>query len=247
MSCDEVKALMNGYADGELNANDREVLSEHMGRCESCAAGLTAIERMRSLVKSGMNYYEAPAELRDQVRFAIRSAAYVEPRARTANWRVLGVVAAGLVLSAGIGTPVLMHRYDQKRAVSEELLSAHLRALAGRDLDVVSTDQHTVKPWFNGRVPFSPPVMDLKSEGFPLEGGRVDYAGGRPIAALVYRKALHRIDVFVWPASQGAAPEAIEQDGFHEISWTRGDFVFAAISDVNAAELNRFAGLLRSR
>jgi len=247
VNCGEVKSLLNGYADGEVKVKDREVLSDHIQRCEACSAALEEIRSIRGVVRQEMKYYEAPVELRDRVRFAIRSAVHVEPPAPRMNWRVLGAVAAALLVAASITTPVLMHRYDQRQALGEELLSAHLRSLLGRDLDVVSSDQHTVKPWFNGKLPFSPPVTDLKPEGFPLEGGRLDYASGRPVAALVYRRALHRIDVFVWPSSQGPAPAAAGRDGFHEISWTRGDFVFTAISDLNAAELNRFAGLLQTR
>src|SRR5581483_9029904 len=107
------------------------------------------------------------------------------------------------------------------------------------------TDQHTVKPWFNGRLPFSPPVTDLAAEGFPLLGGRLDYAGGHPVAALVYGRRLHRIDVFVWPAEGSAPPARFEREGYHEVSWSKGDFVFTAVSDLNAAELDSFAQLLQ--
>jgi anti-sigma factor RsiW len=132
--------------------------------------------------------------------------------------------------------------------VAEEFLSAHQRALIGRSVDVVSSDQHTVKPWFNGRLPFSPPVTDLRAEGFPLEGGRVDYAGERPIAALVYSRRLHRIDVFVSPSAGRKAPPAhFERDGFNELSWEKDHFLFTAVSDLNAAELAAFADLLQTR
>jgi anti-sigma factor RsiW len=114
-------------------------------------------------------------------------------------------------------------------------------------VDVVSTDQHTVKPWFNGKLVFSPPVADLAAEGFPLEGGRVDYVGGNPVAALVYRRRLHRIDVFVWPADGVTAPANFERNGFRELSWTKGGFRFTAISDLNSGELASFADLLKSR
>jgi anti-sigma factor RsiW len=111
--------------------------------------------------------------------------------------------------------------------------------------DVASTDQHTVKPWFNGKVTFSPPVVDLASEGFPLEGGRLDSLGARLIATLVYSRHLHRIDVFVWPANYQMPPAHFERDGYNEISWSKNDFAFAVVSDLNTAELNTFAGLLK--
>jgi anti-sigma factor RsiW len=129
--------------------------------------------------------------------------------------------------------------------VADELLSAHVRAMFGQSVDVVSSDQHTVKPWFNGKVPFSPPVVDLSSEGFPLEGGRLDSIGAHVIAALVYSRRLHRIDVFVWPADREKPPANFERDGYNAISWTRNDFVFTAVSDLNVAELSAFATLLK--
>src|SRR6202042_2358688 len=136
------------------------------------------------------------------------------------------------------GVPFLVNAHNQRQLVAEELLSAHQRALIGRSVDVVSSDQHTVKPWFNGKLPFSPPVTDLRSQGFPLEGGRVDYAGERPVAALVYSRRLHRIDVFIWPASgEKEPPERFERNGYSEISWAKDNFLFTAVADLNAAEI----------
>jgi anti-sigma factor RsiW len=129
--------------------------------------------------------------------------------------------------------------------VANELVSAHVRAMFSHTVDVVSSDQHTVKPWFNGKVTFSPPVVDLASEGFPLEGGRLDSVGARLIATLVYRRHLHRIDVFVWPAGRETPPEYFERDGYYEICWSKNAFVFAAVSDLNTPELNAFASLLK--
>jgi len=132
--------------------------------------------------------------------------------------------------------------------VAEELLSAHERALIGRSVDVISSDQHTVKPWFNGKLPFSPPVIDLALDGFPLKGGRVDYAGARPIAALVYGRRLHEIDVFVWPsAGESSPPSRFQRNGYNEITWEKDNFLFTAVSDLNEAELTAFTNLLRSR
>jgi anti-sigma factor RsiW len=145
-----------------------------------------------------------------------------------------------------VSAPFLVNARNQRQLVAEELLSAHQRALLGRSVDVVSSDQHTVKPWFNGKLPFSPPVADLRAEGFPLEGGRVDYAGDRPVAALVYSRRLHRIDVFVWPlGGQRRPPAYFQRNGYNEISWEKDDFLFSAVSDLNDAELAQFADLLR--
>jgi len=154
------------------------------------------------------------------------------------------------MLLAALGSaPLLVNVRNHRQAFAEEIVSAHQRALAGREMDVISTDRHTVKPWFNGKLPFSPPVADLSAEGFPLEGGRLDYIGGRPVAALVYHRRLHRIDVFVWP-SEGEQPATekpparFDRNGFHEISWTKNDFAFTCVSDLDPVELSALASLL---
>jgi anti-sigma factor RsiW len=115
--------------------------------------------------------------------------------------------------------------------------------------DVPSSENHTVKPWFAGKLDFSPPVVDLGAEGFPLVGGRLDYAAGRPVAALVYRRGKHLINLFVWPSASAheSAEAAGSRQGYNLLFWTRGQTTFWAISDVNAAELRRFAGLVRAR
>jgi anti-sigma factor RsiW len=194
-----------------------------------------------------MVYQEAPDMLRDRIRFALRGAEYVERAKPGPRWPVWSSAAAAIVLLGLISAPFLVNERNQRMLVAEQLLSAHQRALAGRAVDVVSTDQHTVKPWFNGKLVFSPPVADLAPEGFPLEGGRVDYVGGNPVAALVYRRRLHRIDVFVWPADGVTAPANFERNGFRELSWTKDGFRFTAISDLNSGELASFADLLKSR
>jgi anti-sigma factor RsiW len=150
------------------------------------------------------------------------------------------------LLFAALGSaPFLVNARNQRNALGEEIVSAHQRALAGHEMDVVSTDRHTVKPWFNGKLPFSPPVADHSAEGFPLEGGRLDYIRTRPVAALVYRRRLHRIDVFVWPADGETAPARFDRNGFHEISWTKDSFAFACVSDLDPAELTAFVNLLK--
>src|SRR6266566_5272603 len=222
MSCDEIKPLLNARLDDEIDPVHRADLDAHMKTCSSCAKDLEGLESVRHSIRGAMPYYKAPAHLRNQVRFALRGARYVDSSARRMAWRPWGAVAAALAVCALVSAPFLVNARNQRQLVAEELLSAHQRALAGRSLDVVSSDQHTVKPWFNGKLPFSPPVADLRAEGFPLEGGRVDYAGERPVAALVYSRRLHRIDVFVWPAAgEKAPPGHFERNGYNEISWTK--------------------------
>lgn len=253
MTCEEVKPLLNARMDGEIDSIRREALDTHVGACPICTADLEMIVSVRKAIRGDMRYYQAPAHLRDRVRGALRGADYLDGGARYAGWRHAGwrswaAVAAALVVVALCAAPFLVNARNERQFVAEGFLSAHVRAQLGHSLDVISSDQHNVKPWFNGKLPFSPPVADLGPEGFPLEGGRLDYAAGRPLAALVYRRRLHHIDLFVWPsAGQASPPSHFERDGYNEISWTKNNFGFSAVSDLNAAELSGFAALLQNR
>jgi anti-sigma factor RsiW len=248
MICDEMKPLLNARMDDEIDPIQRAALDAHVETCSSCATELEELQSVRHAIRGELPYYKAPLDLRNRVRFALRGSEYLDTNARRTDWRVWGAVAAGVVLCALATAPFLINERNQRQLVAEEFLSAHERALVGRSVDVVSSDQHTVKPWFNGKLPFSPPVTDLRAEGFPLEGGRVDYAGDRAVAALVYSRRLHRIDVFVWPsAGQKAPPARFERNGYNEMSWEKDNFLFTAVSDLNNVELAAFAGLLQSQ
>jgi anti-sigma factor RsiW len=244
MTCEEVKLLISARMDGEINAIQCVALDSHLTACAACNENLEAIETVRATVRDEMPYYCAPAHLWARVNSELRVADF-DGSARKMNWRVVGAVAAAIVMSILGAVPFLVNERNQRQIVAYELLSAHVRAMLSHTVDVISSDQHTVKPWFNGKLPFSPPVADLMSEGFPLEGGRLDSVGARVIAALVYSRHLHSIDVFVWPADSQRPPTHFERQGYNEISWTKDDFVFAAVSDLNAAELNAFAELLK--
>ena len=190
-------------------------------------------------------YYRASADLRARVEAAVRS-----PRRSTrvgnlhaSQW--LGVAAA-LVLTA-VGSWTLGKRGGVPDGEQASVLSAHLRSLAPNHLtDVASSDRHTVKPWFAGKLDFSPPVADPKDAGFPLVGGRVDYVGGRPAAALVYTRRNHVINVFVQPIPAGESPRSgtTERQGFHIVQWASEGMWFCAVSDLNAQELGQLRDLL---
>jgi anti-sigma factor (TIGR02949 family) len=248
MTCDEVKPLLSARMDGEIDSAQRAAVDSHVELCSSCAADLEKLDNVRYAIRTEMRQYKAPADLRGRVRTALGGAEYLDRRARYTGWRVWGAVAATVALCALAATPFLINVRDRSQLTAKEFLSAHQRALIGRSVDVISSDQHTVKPWFNGKLPFSPPVTDLASDGFPLEGGRVDYAGERPVAALVYGRRLHKIDVFVRPSDgENAPPSHFESNGYNEISWEKDNFSFTAVSDLNRAELAGFANLLRAR
>jgi anti-sigma factor RsiW len=249
MTCEEVKLLISARMDGEINAVQCVAIDSHLEAeaCRSCNEEMEAQEILRAAIRDQMPYYRAPAHLLERLTSALRAAECFHGSARRKNWRVLRAVAAALVLAVLGAAPFLVNEHNQRQIVADELLSAHVRALFTHTVDIVSSDQHTVKPWFNGKVTYSPPVVDLASEGFPLDGGRLDSVGARLIATLVYRRHLHRIDVFVWPVNGQTPPAHFERDGYTEISWSKNDFVFTAISDLNTNEMNAFAGLLKKQ
>ena len=246
MNCREVEARLGAYLDGELDAAERTAVAAHLKGCAACAASLDRLRAVRTAVRNELATYRAPDTLRMRVRDAVREAAPTVSPSRAPLWNWLAVAAA--VVVTVIGTWKVASDRAASAALTDELLAAHVRSLLpGHLTDVPSSDQHTVKPWFDGKLDFSPPVADEAAAGFPLVGGRLDYVGGRLVAALVYARRLHRINVFVWPGPaaplSGAASRA-ERNGYHLVRWAEAGMVFWAVSDLNPSELEDFVGLL---
>jgi anti-sigma factor (TIGR02949 family) len=247
VDCREVEGLLDAYLDRELEPAVSTSVRTHVDACAACRQRLANAESIGRMVRRAP-YYQAPEALRARLTQA-------RPRSRaTSNW--LAWAAAVVLMAASVTGPILMLRssawvprtLDSVDAVAQEVVSGHVRALMGEHLfDVRSTDQHTVKPWFLGRLDFSPPVTDLAQAGFPLTGGRLDYMAGRPVAALVYTRGQHTINVFVWPEASGAvrSSDARAIRGFHVRHWSRAGMSYWAVSDVNDADLDRFVHALQ--
>jgi anti-sigma factor RsiW len=246
---DNYSSLLHGYLDGELDLVRSLDFEEHLKACPDCAQELWTQRNLREAFRSAHLYERAPEGLEARIRAALprESKVVVMPRRNLWNW---AAVAAAIVLVMFISwrmLPGLMGR-SQGDLLAQEVVASHVRSLQpGHLMDVESTDQHTVKPWFNGKIDFSPPVKDFAADGFPLIGGRLDYVDQRPAAALVYQRQKHLINVYVWPGAEkeDTAARVVSKQGYNIVFWQRGGMYFCAVSDLNSAELQQFARMLQ--
>jgi anti-sigma factor (TIGR02949 family) len=245
----EFAAQVDAYLDEELTAGDAHDLEAHLARCPDCARLRDDRVALRAAIKAQLPTLEAPQALRQRVRAALRAASpAVAPRRFSdwVRWRPLALAASVALVAVG-SWRLGVHRAAGE-ALADEVLASHIRSLMpGHLTDVPSSDQHTVKPWFNGRLDFSPPVYDFTALGYPLLGGRLDYLDGHPAAVLVYGRRQHVINVLLWPASRGstAGPATVSRRGYHLLHWTTRDDAYWVVSDLGLAELREFAGLLQ--
>jgi anti-sigma factor RsiW len=243
MTCAAAKSLLEPFLDEELDAPQRAQVAEHLARCASCAEMHAQLLELRTAIRSQAPYYRAPAGLRERIRFSVRQAG----RPADGTWRWIAIAAAILlVVSAAWNVALFRSHNSSANVIAQNVLSSHVRSLIGAHLlDVPSTDRHTVKPWFNGKLDFSPDVRDFAAQGFPLIGGRVDYVGDRQVAALVYQRRQHVINLFTWPSAAPDSPAELMRNGYHVIHWNSAGMAWWAVSDLNADELRQFEGLYR--
>lgn len=240
MTCDEAEILLHALIDGELDAGHAREVEAHIATCPRCTAELAAISEMHKAIGSADLRYTAPLALRRRIEASL-------PQAKAPSRRaVLRGFAMGSAVSAiaATGLVAIVLRSDDEARITSEIVSAHLRSLqAGHLTDVLSTDQHTVKPWFNGRLDVAPPVIDLTALGFTLIGGRLDYIDARPVGAIVYRRRLHVINLFVAQTANTETRAARTEtfQGFNVRSWSEGGLNYWAVSDIAADELAEFS------
>jgi anti-sigma factor RsiW len=250
VTCEQARALMHAYVDGELDLVRSLEVEAHLNACAACARERAGLQTLRAAISGGALYHEAPAWLERTIRSALRDERRAE-RGRGyafARYGWAGAAAAAVVLVTLLVTGRLPFGSPASDLTAREVVDDHLRSLTANHLaDVLSSNQHTVKPWFDGRLNFTPPVEDLGAQGFPLVGGRLDYLDGHPIAAVVYRRREHVINLFIWPARNAADTRPVSQvrEGYNIAHWTKSGMTYWAVSSVNAAELGRFAELMR--
>jgi anti-sigma factor RsiW len=255
MNCEDIERFAGAYRDGELDLERTLAFEAHLSTCAACTARLDQVDAVRHALRAAP-YFRAPEALAARVRTTLGAAAgstapIRQPNVlgvRSSRWGRWLVSTVSLAAAALVFVIVLRERAAvAEDATTEAVIEGHVRSLmAGHLMDVASTDRHTVKPWFAGRVDFSPTVVDLAGDGFPLVGGRLDYVDRHPAAALVYKRRDHVINVFVWPQATGSPSHVTRSDarGYHVISWTRGGVAVWIVSDLALNELDDFTGKL---
>ena len=240
MNCDEASILMHALIDGELDAGHARELETHIAGCAGCAARLREVHELRRMMTPAGLRYKAPANLRNRIEGKLPAPVVAVSRRSVIKGFAVGATASALAAS---GLLVMVMRTDDRKRILGEVVSAHLRSLQAQHLiDVQSSDQHTVKPWFNGRLDVAPPVADLTALGFTLLGGRLDYVDAKPVAAIVYRRRVHIINLFCAPAP-GSAHRAATMESLHGFNvrrWSENGINLWAVSDINADELMEF-------
>ncbi len=240
MNCEEAEVLLHALIDGELDAGHAREVEAHIAACSACAARLREFTDMRQAVNPAALRYAAPSSLRSRIEGKLPAPQAAQSRRSVIKGFAVGATASALAAS---GLLVMVMRQDDDRRLLGEVVSAHLRSLQAQHLtDVVSSDQHTVKPWFNGRLDVAPPVVDLTALGFTLIGGRLDYVDAKPVAAIVYRRRVHVINLFCAPSPGAARRRAVMESlqGFNVRRWTDNGLNLWAVSDINADELSEF-------
>jgi len=265
MNCDEATKLMDGYLDGELDPITSQKIEQHLRECRNCDQAYKMHGSLIRALGNATPYYKAPAELRERIQSSLREEIAEwplrniapdtqplfrrnEPGPRTIlfgtpwNWLAL---AAAIILAAIMASSFVprLRQPTSDQFLATQLIASHVRSLMANHLtDVASSDQHTVKPWLDVKLDFAAPVVDLSGEGFPLLGGRLDYLDNRPVAALIYQRRKHFINLFVWPVEANAAKgtETISRQGYQLLHWVNSDFNYWAVSDVSVGDLQAF-------
>src|SRR5262249_30712045 len=241
---ENIRELLHAYVDGELDLANTRQTERHLQSCADCRGTEKAIRELRSALASAATAYRAPASLRRKVRAALRREAK-STRQAFSPWLMF---ATGAAFAAAIFGFALFQttRAGRTNAIVDQVVANHVRSLLAAQLvDVVSSDQHTVKPWFDGKIDFAPEVRDLSANGLPLVGGRLDYLGDKTVVALVYQRNKHPINLFITPAPTNRSTSTVvtTRRGYNVLAWANKGMKYWAVSDLNQAELREFAQL----
>jgi anti-sigma factor RsiW len=244
-ACADREMLIHGLLDGELDAVNTLACETHLMSCSACNDQFVRLRALRAAIAAPGVAQPAPAGLRTRIEAAVEapSPRPIPPPRRIASWAAPGALGAvGASLAAGLALIVAVPQMADD-GVDRQLVASHVRSLLANHLtDVATSNQHVVRPWFNGKADVAPPAPELADEGFPLVGGRLDYIEGRVVPAIVYRRRLHTVNLFVWPADgKGAAwQRTARRDGYSLVEWSQGGLRLSAVSDIDMSELKQF-------
>lgn len=246
MNCTEARHLVHAYHDAELGLNQTLEIEQHLAACPGCSAAYDSLRTLQSALRDDALYFKAPTALQRRIRTALhkQDQAPAEWFVRT-WWQIPASMALASVLTLTL--TVLLVRAPEAD-LTDEVVASHVRSLQYDHLtDVPSSNLHQVKPWFNGKLDYSPPVQDFAEQGFTLQGGRLDYFAKRQVAALAYRHKEHPINVLLWPAEKAAQThtERLTRDGYHVVHWVQQGMNYWVISELNTDDLQRFIALLQ--
>ena len=260
VDCTFVHKHLDGFIDAELGRDVSDAVATHLAGCADCSAAYAGQLRFVTQLRQELSVEPAPDVLRSRVRAALRQDATAPPplesspaaRGRRSGQRFRALrrwmpIAAAVLLLAGGGVWFTTQSRRAEGTLASEVVASHVHSLMlDHLLDVKSTDQHTVKPWFAGKLDFAPIVPRLEEQGFPLIGGRIDHVGARQVSVIVYQRRLHVINLYAWSERHGSTGGRVEEtrDGYHLISWRRGDVEYWAVSDVGWPDLRQFVSLI---
>ena len=272
MNCEEAIRLMDGYLDGELDPITSQAIEQHLRDCGRCDQAYKTHGSLIRAIANATPYFKASVELRERIQSSLREGTTEQPlrngvrgaqvlfhkrqpESRPSRWETpwnwLGLAAA-IIFAAIIALNVVprLQRPGADQFLATQLIASHVRSLMANHLtDVASSDQHREKPWLDAKLDFAPAVVDLSEKGFPLIGGRLDYLDNRPVAALIYQRRKHFLNLFVWPAGSDAArgAKAMTRQGYQLLHWVDSDFNYWVVSDVNGEELQEFKELFEEQ
>jgi len=236
IGCENRQAMLNSLLDGELDAVNTAEAEAHLASCHECREEFERLRSVRDAIAQPGARHRAPDSLRARIDAALASGEPTASRRALPSWLAPGVAGA---LAASLAF-LLVVPPGAQAGLDDQLIAAHIRSLQVAHLtDVRTSDEHQVRPWFNGKIDFAPQVPELAAAGFPLAGGRLDYVNGRTVAALVYRRRLHTINLFVWPES-GSGARHLQKSGYSLEEWSAGGLRYAAVSDVGPGDLAQF-------
>jgi anti-sigma factor RsiW len=251
VNCQEVKTVIDGYVDGELGPIHNREIEQHLQGCAVCSKVYDGHQALQAAIRNSALHFKSPVALQPRIQSSLRQGREAGPTLAAMPWRWISVAASLAVVA--ILTWRFVPFFEGPAAdnlLIQEVTADHVRSLMASHLvDIASSDRHAVKPWFTGKLDFAPSVVDLTDHGFPLIGGRLDYLDNRAVAAVIYKRREHMINVFIWPAAHTSSGESkpVTHQGYQHLHWRQAGMTYWVVSDLNSRELQDFVRLLQNQ